>query len=647
MFGRKKEITQKFIVKQEEELADLTNVPKRDKTKNSIQDNADNNFIFYGSDNKFSKQLEIYATLKENSSEIQNSKNKKLVLIVVDSNASMEFLSYKILESFGQYPEYQNLEGLTATNLTKMDEEKKNLTKEGKVGDVLRNGDIIYLDLISNEIWIKINYIMNNIINKNKKLNVSMDVKIKNDLSFKELRIKLLKCGIMCYLNNFSKSNEKFHFIISGFNLSHSTHGNIDDNKLKMFENMKIRQLFKFKDSIKIEIKFYPIEFILFQKLKALYRQRKEKSKKILWNRFKTLKFRDLLINKFYINEKEYIFNYIKKIFSNKATLSKCYIYSIDNDSNTDTTDDILDDTKYDKKEEDNLSNSNINNRNESSELIEMDSDLKRHNKSVSDNNQSSLNRSSRTKTLYGTNTNSICLMEDNKYTLIVLPPKDDEEEEENDYDLIKKNKLSSKNDLLNRDNDAENDINEEDEEDDFLIQKKNKNENLKKKDNKFKPYYGSLNFELTNKNKLLEYENEMITYDEDLNPKQILKKPSSDIRNNKLGIAKKNNLCSDFEIYFDKNKFLDFINGLYLLNIKKGSLEKSTIPYYRGFKSEEKKIAAVNPNKKKKRKVKKPDTFYTQVFPIKRINFELGVLSLFILSILGYLSYLLSNSYF
>ena len=169
MFGRKKEITQKFIVKQEEELADLTNVPKRDKTKNSIQDNADNNFIFYGSNNKFTKQLEIYATLKENSNEIQNSKNKKLVLIVVDSNASMEFLSYKILESFGQYPEYQNLEGLTATNLTTMDEEKKNLPKEGKVGDVLRNGDIIYLDLISNEIWIKVNYIMNNIINKNKK----------------------------------------------------------------------------------------------------------------------------------------------------------------------------------------------------------------------------------------------------------------------------------------------------------------------------------------------------------------------------------------------------------------------------------------------------------------------------------------------
>ena len=98
----------------------------------------------------------------------------------------MELLSYKICETFGQFPEYQNLEGLTATNLTKMDEEKKNLPLEGKVGDVLRNGDIIYLDLISNEIWIKTNITMSNVTNKNLKLNISLDIKVKRESSFKE-----------------------------------------------------------------------------------------------------------------------------------------------------------------------------------------------------------------------------------------------------------------------------------------------------------------------------------------------------------------------------------------------------------------------------------------------------------------------------
>ena len=122
MFGKKKEITQKFIAKPKEETdQDSSSSPKKDRPRNSVQDNADNNFIFYGSDNKFAKQLEIYATLKEYSNIIQDSKNKKLVLTIVDSNSPMEYLSFKIRDSFSQFPEYQDLEGFTAKNLTKME----------------------------------------------------------------------------------------------------------------------------------------------------------------------------------------------------------------------------------------------------------------------------------------------------------------------------------------------------------------------------------------------------------------------------------------------------------------------------------------------------------------------------------------------
>ena len=56
MFGKKKEITQKFIGKSEEELEDFsTNEPK--KEKNLQHKDSDNNFIFYGSNKKFTKQL--------------------------------------------------------------------------------------------------------------------------------------------------------------------------------------------------------------------------------------------------------------------------------------------------------------------------------------------------------------------------------------------------------------------------------------------------------------------------------------------------------------------------------------------------------------------------------------------------------------
>ena len=126
--------------------------PKKEKIENRLDSKDSDNFIFYGENSKFSKQLEIYATLKDSQEKIQKD---KLVLTVIDSSASIEYLSMKICENFSQFPEYQNLEGLRAINLTKIKEEK-NLPPEEKVENVLRNGDIIYLDLISNEIWIKV-----------------------------------------------------------------------------------------------------------------------------------------------------------------------------------------------------------------------------------------------------------------------------------------------------------------------------------------------------------------------------------------------------------------------------------------------------------------------------------------------------------
>ena len=43
-----------------------------------------------------------------------------------------------------------------------------------------------------------------------------------------------------------------------------SIHGSIDENKLKSIDDLPIRQLFNFKSSIKLDIKFFPLEFILF-----------------------------------------------------------------------------------------------------------------------------------------------------------------------------------------------------------------------------------------------------------------------------------------------------------------------------------------------------------------------------------------------
>ena len=665
MFGKKKEITEKLLRKDEVELDDYgPDEIKKEKNKNTQpNNNTDNNFIFYGRDNKFTKQLEIYATLKslKNEKEIENPKNKKLVLVVVDSNSPMKLLSYKICESFGQFPEYQNLEGLDAINLQKMDEEKKILPTEGNVGDFLRNGDIIYLELISNEIWIKTNLTMSNVINKNAKLNITMDIKIKRESIFQELRYKLLKCGIMCYLNKFSKTENNFHYIISEFTIFIPEQGIIEESKLKTVDIMKIKQLFGFKNNIKIQIKFYPVEFVLFQKLKAIPKPKKEKiyKKKLLWDKFKVSRFRDLLYNKKYIREKEYIFKYIKSLFKEKTLLSKCYVYSLDDDYNTEVTENTYEETKCDKiDEEKDLSILNINNEvDKSQDIIDIDNEQKK-NTSLLLSKSSMLNRSNRSSRNSNvintsnsfTEDNKFDNKSDNKYTLIVIPPHQYDEENENEISFRNK-KYSTKNlDLRNSliNNNIDEEINEFEENIDNIESKKTQvfkprrssfyNSNIKKN-----LPYGTLDFEIIEKSNLLEKDDEIIIY-KDLKPKAIVK--------NKKGLANalenqnKINLCYDFEIYFDKAKFTDFISGLNLMSIKKGALENCTIPQFRGFKDVKKKNRA---KKRKKRKISTTgsSSYYGQIFPIKRMNFEIGIFSIFIFGILMYLSYLVSNTYY
>jgi hypothetical protein len=617
MFGRKKEITQKFIEKtDEQDNSSIKDESKKDKLDNSLQSkNADDNFIFYGSNNKFAKQIEIYATLKDPQEKIQKD---NLVMILIDSTSSIEYLSLKICESFSQYPEYQGLEGLRAINLTKMNDEKS-LPQEGKVEDLLRNGDIIYLDLVSNEIWIKVVMNMTSVINKHFKLIISMDVKIKNETSFKQLRYKLLKSGIMCYLDKRSKSEHHFHNVVSDFKIWTSVHGNVDENKLKNIDDMTVKQLFSFKSSVKLEIKFFPLEFILFQKLKILSIPKEIIKKNVSLQKFKQLKFRELLNNRKFIKEKKYIFNFFKNLFETKDALPKCYIYSIDEDINATNT-----------------SESNTGTRNNSEINVLDDLDNLKIN---STNSKSLFNWSDLGRMSEAANSISEMVEDNEKMTLIILPPK----EEKNDM-LIKptsqKKKRLYRNSIDRNINsifsDLEFGIIKEENDDassDDDIRKKSVDDN--DADISLKPS-NNLNFNLIN-----EKDNEN---DSDDDIKYKLLKPQNTLNEKKKTNTKKTS-CDYFDKFFEKEKFLDFLSGLYLINIYKGALERSTIPTFRKLKIDEKKISSVNKRRKKKKYVDK-SIFYNTVFSVKRLNIELGVFSFCVLGILIFLSYLLSDTY-
>ena len=626
MFGRKKEITQKFIeqTKEEVEIKNDNDEPKKEKIEDNLQPKDSDNFIFYGENNKFSKQLEIYATLKDPQEKIQKD---KLVLILIDSTSSIEYLSMKICEKFSQFPEYQKLNGLRAINLTKLNDEK-NLPNEGKVEDVLRNGDIIYLDLISNDIWIKVIINMFNVINKNSKLIVSMDVKIRNELTFKHLRYKLLKSGIMCFLDKYSKSENNFHYVVSELNLSTSVNGNIDENKLKTIDDMTIKQLFNFKSSIKLEIKFFPLEFILFQKLKILSVPKEVLEKNPLWNKFKQLRFRELLNIKKYQKEKIYIFNYFKKLFENKESLPKCYIYSIDEDININKSEHS---SRYASE---NIINNSDNKDLDESENLRLSQYNNQFNKSIF--NWSDIEKSSDI-----INTSSI-IKETERMALFILPPKQERQDEiiidSNKTKRQRKNrKITSKNLNFNL-SEFEIGIISEENDEEFsgdTIEKRGKNKrktsDFNYKNNLASKSLKNLNFEIIDKENEIEDDN---IYS-NLKPKKL-----------KMSLHHRKHLCEDFDKFFEKEKFLENITEIYLINIEKGVLEKCIIPNFRNLKIEEKKIKTMN-KKRKRKKLVDFSILYKSVFSIGRLNIELGIFSIFVLGILIFFSYLLADTYY
>jgi len=632
MFGRKKEITQKFIEKtnDDQENSEEKDEPKKEKIENPLESKDSDNFIFYGENSKFSKQLEIYATLKDSQEKIQKD---KLVLTVIDSSASIEYLSMKICENFSQFPEYQNLEGLRAINLTKINDEKI-LPPEEKVENVLRNGDIIYLDLISNEIWIKVIFNMTSVINKNSKLIVSMDVKIKNEITFRQLRYKLMKSGIICFLDKCNKSDNLFHYVVSELNISSSVHGNIDDKKLRSIDELTIKQLFNFKSSMKLEIKFFPLEFILFQKLKILSIPKSLNKKRMLWDKFKQLRFRELLNNRKYQKEKKYIFDFFKNLFKTKNSLPKCYIYSLDEDLNANTTENNI------EKVSENIINNSETGGFEDSENLKMSQS----------NNQLLFNWSEIGKSsLENINLSGIGIGDEfEKIALIILPPK---QEEKNEINTIQNPKKSKKKKSKNRKStdrnyklsfsDLEFGIISEENDEDYSDEKSEKSDKKRKiSDNNFT----DKNTFKSNKKLTLEFLDKENEIDDD--NIYINLKPKNSGKKAKKHSALKRNLCDDFEKFFEKEKFLDFLTGLYLIYIEKGVLEKSTIPEFRKLKIDEKKINSLNKRRKKKKLVDY-SALYKSVFSVKGLNIELGVFSIFVLIFFMVFSYLLSNTYY
>lgn len=321
MFGIKTNITENLI-KDDDDLS----------INHSKKNEKDAKFIFYNDDKKFSKQIEIFAVL--------NSSETSKVLVVADNTASMDFLSIKIAESFDQFPEYHNLTGLKAINLTKKSDKQNDilLPTTGALKDCVINGDVIYCDLITNEYWVKVTITISEGISPSVKLTLSIDLKTTLNSQFKKFKYILLKCAINCWLEHRkTKESKNYHYVIKNvkFSTTHQGEFNLNGNKADKIDQMYINEIFDFKSEIKCYLALVSLEEMLCEELKSVQIDYENSSNRLRWGEFKMTDFSMMIQSRKFNPEIEFIFRYVKKLFNppNEQLEQKVYVYYKENET--------------------------------------------------------------------------------------------------------------------------------------------------------------------------------------------------------------------------------------------------------------------------------------------------------------------------
>ena len=267
---------------------------------NSIEnENEKSKFIFYSENEKeFSHQIELVINLS-------NFQNKRILIIVNEKN-SIKNLKKKIISEFLNFPEFKNISNMKITNLKKKFEKENSIKifdekfDEEQIQNFFANGEILFCDLITDEMWLKINF---KLISYDFNKNIKIDFKFNNNLLFSKMKQILIKSGINFFLDQI-KINEKFNKNV--FYLKNHKFKFIINNKivydLNLNNNEIIKNIFDINSEIFLVLNFLNFEEIVFNELKNI-KIKEIYSNKIKFNEFKELNFEDFKNNNHFKNE--------------------------------------------------------------------------------------------------------------------------------------------------------------------------------------------------------------------------------------------------------------------------------------------------------------------------------------------------------
>ena len=267
-----------------------------------------NKFIFYNSEEQFQQKIEFYSILSSNPS--------KKLLTIIDTNSSLEYLQIKMAETFEQFPEYKNLDGLKAINIykTKIDQTKIVLpvASNSDVNQYITNGDFVYCDLISDEYWLQC-YVHMKTKHDNLYNAFKFQMKVKKKMPFHSVKSFIMKIALDQWSDFIIKYNKKERTIPKTYYVYQVLYSSNDNKNLK--DNSTVNDLFNFNSEIKCNITFISFEdhlFLLLQKSDLIPRYNTQ----LKWIEFKELTFYLFERSSKYKTEYKWIRMFIRKMLS-------------------------------------------------------------------------------------------------------------------------------------------------------------------------------------------------------------------------------------------------------------------------------------------------------------------------------------------
>lgn len=308
--------------------------------------------MYYGTSDLLKEHISIKVIL--------NLEKSRKIMIVLDNHSSVDYIRMKIIEHLDNLPEFNNLRGLKPVNLLIQSNEKSEkiaIDSNSEISNLLKDGSIVYCDLITSEFWIAMKILVSTTMNK---ISIKFDMKVPSCLTFRELKLLILKMTISFWNEQMDK--DYFHFVIQKTNLKIISSSKLNSLGLLEGENyvpsesdleeLELSEVLDFYSELSSSVEMITIEEMIFTELKNYPYDSFTTLDK--WNDFSVMDFIDFTQNIYFQEEFQYVCNIVKRF------INKIYANSVNRNSSS--TNSILNkfylyhtklDELYDKDEKD------------------------------------------------------------------------------------------------------------------------------------------------------------------------------------------------------------------------------------------------------------------------------------------------------